>query len=84
MGIIKEWHGKGGSLLARFYLCTTDGVTTYWVDFEMCSRTAQIQVALGTDGAVVLTQNAITLLRLADVPIRYITWMEKYFNGEGR
>lgn len=82
MRIIKEWHGRGGSILARFYSCTTDGVTTYWIDYNMCCSTAQVNVVGGANNTVLLTQNAVTLLRLADVPVRYITWINKYFNGE--
>lgn len=83
MGIIKEWHGRGGSVLARFYKCTTNGETTYWIDYNMCCNTAQVNIVKGANNTVLLTQNAVTLLRLVDVPVRYITWIHRYFNGEG-
>lgn len=72
--IIKEWHGKGGSILARFYACqNTNGSWSYFVDMKMCTVTVDVTCALCQQESAFYTYCGVY-----EVPFRYARFIYKY------
>ena len=77
MGIIKEWHGKGGSILARFYSCKNENNTVqYFVDFKMCTITLDVTCGLELD-----ENRFYTYTGLYGLPFRYARFVYKKLRG---
>lgn len=49
MKIYKEWF-IDGYLDARFYSCTLDGRTYYFIDYSGCEETAELDSVISSDG----------------------------------
>lgn len=74
MSILKEWHGKGGSVLARFYSCVnTNGTLSYFVDFKMCTVTVDV-----TCGVTLDESSFFSYTNIYGIPYRYARFVYQY------
>ena len=77
MSILKEWHGKSGSILARFYSCkNTNGTLSYYVDFKMCTVTADVTCGLTLD-----EQSFYKYTSIYGVPFMYARFIYRHLMG---
>lgn len=77
MTILKEWHGRGNSIIARFYSCsdTSSNSIRYFIDIDSCTNTFEVTPPTGINNTQV-----ISLLRINGVPMRYIRWIIANFS----
>ena len=77
MAILKEWKGKGGSILARFYSCkNSNGTVSYFVDFKMCSITTDVTCGITLD-----EQSFYKYTSIYGIPFRYSKFVYQYLQG---
>lgn len=67
--IFKEWFGRGGYPVARFYSCGTVKGTKFFIDWNNGKETTEVYIF--KDGTVKFTDN--------DVPLRYKDWITKNY-----
>lgn len=77
MVILKEWHGKGGSILARFHSCQNpNGTLAYIVDFKMCTVTVDVTCGLTLD-----EQSFYKYTSIYGIPFRYARFIYTYLKS---
>lgn len=77
MSILKEWHGKGGSILSRFYSCKNpNGTLSYFIDFKMCTVTVDVTCGLSLDEDAFLSYTSVY-----EIPFRYARFVYQYLNS---
>lgn len=77
MAILKEWKGKGGSILARFYSCSNpNGTVSYFVDHKMCTVTVDVTCGITLD-----EQSFFKYTSIYGVPNRYAKYVFNHLKG---
>ena len=67
MKIYKQWFGRGGYPIARFYSCTEQNMVRYFLDYKNCKETVEIKIS--REGGVSFA------IPISEIPKRYASWV---------